>query len=523
VATAAYPDDPDLADPSRWRTLPATSAYGHLEHLAVAAVEGEVLDVLPESLDEGLEGDYGPRARVIGERLWLLGYFTGGREWARALFARDRAAFLEAVSRFQRDARLEADAWTGPRTWRALEQLVKFEGGPLPEAWLGAERWPVAVLRAAQLRLHTLGLGAGKPGPRFDQPSRRAIRRFHRMLIALRLVGKDHGKRLDVITLPLLLDQEGLTRAVADLAVPSPSGDGLRFRFFQSGNWDAASHREDMRQFLVQLVKVEFWLLGIDVDIGGRDDYPVRSFGVLRPRRRPERYALGRALLVFHEQLLGLSGDDARERSRCITPELFRTLANVDETPAQRSSEQAYSLVLSRLESQEDVDAALEEGRSLGMRVWDGMKRLWRRFRRMIGAAARRLIELGRNLGRIFYRYAAKGFQILRRAINAVTQSVAAWSRGGLALGDSHVRIHRDVDLDLYLPGSFERRLGTRIALFGHRFLFACRILRIVLVGIVAGSLQQWARLARSLVVGLADLIPLYREIQRAEAILDPA
>jgi len=521
VATAAYPDDPGLAEPSRWRRLPATAAYGRLEDLADAAVEGEVLDVLPQSLDEGLEGDYGPRARVIGERLWLLGYFTGGREWARALFTEDRSAFLDAVGRFQRDARLEADTWTGPKTWQALEQLVKFEAGALPEAWLGAEHWPAAVLRAAQLRLNALGLGAGKPGPRFDQPSRRAIRRFHRMLLALRVVGEDHGDHLDVVTLPLLLDQDILIRAVADLAVPSPSGDGLRFRFFQAQGWDAATHREEMRQFLVQLVKVEFWLLGIDVKISGRDDYPVQSFGVLRPRGRPEKYALGRALLTFHEQLLGLSHGDAGQRSRCITPELFRELANMDQAPVQRSSDEAYGLVLSRLKSQSEVDAALEEGRSLGMRIWDGMKRLWRRFRRMVGGVARRLVELGHNLGRLFYRYAAKGFQILRRAIRAVTHSLAAWNDGGLVFGGSRVRIHRDVDLDLYLLESGDRALGKRIALFGHRFLFASRILRMVLVGIVAGSLQRWARLARSLVAGLSDLIPLYREIQRAEAVLE--
>ena len=551
------PDYPEqLNRPGPWLDEEPSEAYGKFESVLTEASQRAVLGDLPASLEESGAApgraaealDYELRAQVIGERLWLLGYLAlDDKQQARALYRQDRTAFLDAVRRFQAEAGLKQDAWVGKKTWTLLSNLVNFE--PLPheagttaeqaledEPWnkpLGAGLDNRAVMRAAVLRLHVLGLAREPPGrgTAYRRPDPEAVTDFHRLLWSLGLVERLFvGKDLNKTSLPLLMNHDVIVEAVAR----SDRDRDDRFGFMRDSDWAEEAFTDMAQLFLTRLVQIELWLLGSDVDLqqtrryacsGIRARPPFDPFAQADPQADfydPDG-ALEDSLREYYREFCGLDDNQARRLAAEIRPSLFQSFLHPRNTQvsvraAPLHEDDAYAAVLGSIGSSARAEELLDTGRSLGLRIWDGLKRLWRWFKRRIV----RVIEFGKNLARAFYRYASKGFSIVRRAVRAVVASVQRYVAGRFDLCGVQVRLDKDFDTLLLTPPAHPPEeiaaAGVRLQLFSSRFLFACQILGLAFRAFALSAMQRWARLAMTLVGELKSLIPLYRELVALEA-----
>ena len=551
------PDYPaQLNRPGPWLDEEPPEAYGKFESVLTEASQRAVLSDLPASLEESGAApgraaeaiDYELRAQVIGERLWLLGYLAlDDKQQARALYRQDRTAFLDAVARFQSEAGLKQDGWVGKKTWTLLSNLVNFE--PLPheagataEQALEDEPWnrPLgegldnrAVMRAATLRLHVLGLAREPPGrgTPYRRPDPEAVTDFHRLLWSLNLTKKLFvGKDLNKASLPLLMDHDAIVEAVAK----SDHDRDDRFGFMRDSDWAEEAFTDMAQLFLTRLVQIELWLLGSDVDLQQTRRYAcsgIRARPPFDPFAQPDPQAdfhdpngaLEDSLRQYYHEFCGLNANQARRLAGEIRPSLFQSFLDPRNTQvsvraAPLREDEAYAAVLGSIGSSAKAEQLLDTGRSLGLRIWDGLKRLWRWFKRRIV----KVIDFGRNLARAFYRYASKGFSIVRRAVRAVVASVQRYVAGRFDLCGVQVRLDKDFDTLLLTPPAHPPEeiadAGVRLQLFSSRFLFACRILGLAFRAFALSAMQQWARLAVTLVGELKHLIPLYRELVALEA-----
>lgn len=522
MALPAYPGS--IAKPDSWLQADPVDAYGHFQQLIDSTEELHVLDALPLDESGADSWNYKIRAEVIGERLWLLGYLDGSKEQARNLFINDKKDFLNAVSSFQSECDLKVDSWTGKQTWAALQGLVSFEGADdfgLARNTMG--EYPTAVLRAFQLRLKILGLSSEGPERHFKSLDHDALVKFRRILQSLKLLDfkqKNTQGLLDETTVQYLLDHDRIVNQVASLSSQNPSDEWI-YRFYIDKSWSKANHLETMRRFLVQLAKIELWLLGSDISLSDEQDYSVLHFEGKKPLLNPKENAFGAALVSFYLNLMDKDEQEAVKFARTIRPEFFR---DVQQQGLNTQSENILdekdigAEVLQKLNNQSSIDQALDEGKSLGMRLWDGIKRIWRWFKNKVSA----IFEFGKNVVRAFYRYASKGYQILKRAVRACVETVETWVSGAIVVpeNNSGVLISKDFDMQMLIGKAYVSTgdtIGLRTRLYATRFMFAAQIASLIMRGLMTGALQQWARFAKVLVSGLRDIFPLYRELQKVE------
>lgn len=515
----------DAINPESWPINSPIDAFGELEQLITSAQDDKILDSLPLDADEAIDSNYELRASVISERLWLLGYLNTSKDEARNLFTHNRNEFLRAVKHFQEDCDLEPDSWTGKLTWAALQGLISFEGAnDFTLSPRGDGSYNLASKRAFQLRLNVLGLSPNRPEKDFSSVSLNALEDFQNILKSFKLLEFNHEQTkdfLDPLTVKFLLDHDSIINRVADLAVPSENGQ-LSYRFYRDAQWNLKSHMKKIQKFMVQLAKIELWLLGSDISIESTMDYPVLHFDGKNPLRFPEKNELGLALVDFYMGLTGRTRAESIQLSKTIRPEFFKEIqaqgnqGKLDET---LTDSDATTAVLERLTQQSDIEQALTQGRSLGMKLWDGVKRIWNWFKNKVSA----IIDFGKNIIRAFYRYATKGFQILKRAVVACIDAIDTWATGSIIhpANNTGVQISKDLDMHVVLGEGVSSDnnawVGKRLKLYSTRFQFAARILAFVIDVLVSAPFQRWARFARALVSCLREIMPLYRELQIAE------
>jgi len=545
---ADYPTELNQAE--TWRDDEPAEAYGKFEEVLSSAEAQGIISDLPASVEEsGADPnqpdamiDYQVRAQVISERLWLLGYIKlEDKDDARNLFQDNRAEFLAAVGKFQLEAGLVKDGWVGKKTWTLLSNLVNFELQPMQtgsaneesqdlELWnapLGAGLNNRAVMRAAALRLHVLGLAKQPPGKGspYRRPDKDAVRDFHRILWSLGLVKQLYAGQLTKITLPLLMEHDGIIKRVASYE----QGGNDEFKLNSPDDWPEEAFKDKTQLFLTRLVQIELWLLGFEVGMSVWRRYSVHGI-----RQRPvfdpsddfntidsEFYdpdeKLELLLRDYYQTFRGLNKEASEASAEEIRPSLFNSFLNPQHEQINHSDEatesDAYDEVLGNIHTNAEAEEQLKIGRSLGLRIWDGLKRIWRWFKRKIVD----VVNFAKNLARAFYRYVSKGFSIVKRAIRAVVKSVQRYVAGEFNFDGVHVFLYKDFDTRVLVPKeqslSTITLAGTRLKLFSSRFLFACRVIGLIFDAFTLSAMQRWARLAMTLASKLKQLIPLYREI----------
>jgi hypothetical protein len=282
-------------------------------------------------------------------------------------------------------------------------------------------------------------------------------------------------------------------------------------------------------------VQIELWLLGSDIDLQQERRYAcngIRKRSAFDPLAQPDPVLadfydpdgeLEARMREYYHEFCGIGKAKARRLAKTIRPSLFQSFLNPhhEQVPADAeplAQHDVYETVLGQIKNTSQAEKLLTTGRSLGLRIWDGLKRIWRWFKRRI----LKVIKFGKNLARAFYRYASKGFTIVQRAIRAVVSSVKHYQAGRFVFAGVSVQLGKDFDTRLFAPPAAPpkqlHQAGERLQLFGARFRFAGRILGLIFSTFVLSSMQRWARLAMSLAAELKQLIPLYHELIALEA-----
>lgn len=529
-------DEPEFAD--------ALEDHESFERLLNEADRRGILDVPAEDGDAARAGNANlVREGVIAERLWLLGYLKR-KSWV-ASSQRDshRQAFLEAVARFQTDAGLHVDAWSGDETWQALHQLVTFESATHVDRYCDGDVPKAALVRSLRLRLWALGLLKKKPtiSERNDQLPVRGLARFWAMWRGFSTTPLPAEPPPTPELIDLVFEQDKLLANIAGLSgsIRRRSGERLVFRRRRFDD-ESSTVNEDAATFLVCVAKIELWLLGFDVDISDQSEYPVVN---IRDGATRAHDTLRVALVRFWDGLAGDSDDDdaglsasqrrerrARRRRlrNAITPELFialqdpgtlgeLTVSGKDPTGKAPEEDDLSREVSDIVNTDEQVRATWSQGKGLGMKLWDGMRRLWR----WIARGVRALLRIGRNIVRVFFRYSLKAFEIARLSVVTVVESSRRYVSGRIFENPSvHVIVDAGGDMRAMIgPAALPDDVGlagTAVTRFGHAFLLSCRILAMLLRAVrnVALGIFGWARLLWVLVRCYSDIRPLYKAIQ---------
>lgn len=465
------------------------------------------------------------RNRTIATRLWLLGYLPGkpGKDaGGEEIYSAD---FKAAVRRFQKDAglagagntSLKEDGWVGDDTWYALDQLVSFETNTQLHRWYKNGSALPALERAIHLRLFSLGLMDTKPGSRFFGVPQKNLDNFRRINYMFKLTGKALPAGTHPETIDALFQQD---RIVTKLAAATSTGNRGRkcFTYSRLPHWNKKEPRSLANRFIINVAKIELWLIGFNVAIDGKDDYHMSSRSVYKKNLK-----LYGALCRFWRQLRGKTGRAAFKLAKSVTPDLFLTLQEVHEKTLRLhdpSSDEDYSLEVSaRLDTGEKIENAWAYVRKRTVSLWDGLERLWRWIKQGI---AKIISYFKKNLFRAFFRYAAKAYKIVKTAADSVSSTITYLLKGHLkGSTPAQAVILHDADLDHTV---FVNRHGDpdKIAALGYRleiqtavFQLGTKILGLLLNTFkrVLAGLFGWARFLSALVRNLKELKPLYRRL----------
>lgn len=526
--TGSLPDYPDdLPEPEALASKAAAmSDYGDIETMLVAAERRGIVEI-PANDPVAARSGVCNRIRdpVVAERLHLLGYLRDPKDVNGAAGSPSRTRFLDAIEAFQAEAGLDVDAWTGPVTWRALQQLVTFEVTTAVELWFDAEQRPrPALIRALRLRLFALGLLGRRPGPSPPRLPQDALDAFWMLCCRLRIgtLGDPRPGLRELLS--LLFDQDRLLAAV--VATTRTARIARRRRqVFSYAKLTTEPRREvdpEVARFLACMAKIELWLLGFDVDITHVGNYPVYGFDRGSGRSNQK---LRRALDAFFDQL----GQRDRRLRASLTPELFAALldpatAAGDGPAADKPREDGdfSQEVAEALRDGDSISRAWELGRRLGMKLWDGMRRLLR----WLGRGLRRILAVGRNLARAFFRYAMNGYAMARGACIEVGRALNQYLRGSIETGSAiQLLVDRDGDMRLILPTDDDESATDpairALRLFAVGLQLGARLLALLLSmlrNVAAGALGGWARLLWLLVQGYRDMRPLWVQLRRLQA-----
>jgi hypothetical protein len=510
--TASSDRDP-LQD---FNELPIAGKFGALLDAIPRAYDEGVLTPLPEEEDQEITDAFiASRLRTVRTRLYLLGYLRKDNQRPY----KDKG-LEDQIKNLQEEAGLPVDGWVGPETWRALQELVSFEELPDIEHWLATCPDDKLLRRATGLRLHALGFLKKKTMS--ERKVRRGLRDFVYVAKLLGLARHDRTPAISLETLTPLFDQDALVECLARLL------DGF------AGNHppgDVAA----VRRFAAHVAKIELWLLGYSVDLARADLdekglFPVQPAGYKGYYADPA-YSFNTALYDFWKDA-GQYAAKARGSTRQgLTGAFFQQLlalegGTVEPDLDPAASEQLYAEIIKASEEKTTLPQRMWAFiQDIGSRMWDGIKRAWRWFRRILDKA-KPFLHWARNLARLAYRYALRIFDGVRRIAARTVEAIkfsAHHTVPGSQEPDFVVLREKDLDFHLYASSAFqasklqavtrELRKQARLFSLGIRMLAA---LTVAVSSVIKAALLPgvgWFVFVLSLVRAYKDLVPLVREI----------
>jgi len=468
--------------------------YALLGDAVTQARHDNIISPLPKQEPSGSDDYAASRIRTIRNRLFNLGY----------LGVDDKSALLDdaiknGIRAFQNEAGLTQDAWVGEKTWSALQALVSFEDPTHLAGWFNNGKANPALIRATHLRLFALGLMADKPRD-INRPVIRAG--LGRFIEAINALGFDIEEisienlmpDLHLDTLTLLFDEDDLIRRLGSSNSLMPK---------QHAGLQSA------HVLLINIAKIELWLLGYDVDPRGfqHDDIAAAR----NSTELNDRSHLFKAMKKFWVD----KGQPARSamRSRSYLSQSFRTffselyqdtmLDQADELPDSDELFQHFS------NDKNFIQTVWDHVKTFGARLWDGVKRMWSWFKRVIKSAARAAGEFMQGVSRIAYHYILKSYEAVQTVIKAVVHSIRFFTQPRLDISDrNRTVIFHDRDFDFKAAVHNDdtpediHAMAESLKLKSSIFKISCKIfsaLLNVLKGVVQGVFTGWAALLMSL------------------------
>ena len=415
----------DFPEPDRYDELPAIFQR--------AEAEG-VLAPLPRSarsfrMKKLLES----RIRTIRTRLYLLNYLsrdTGKGEIDSQLEG--------AILKFQTDADLVRDGWVGKETWTALQELVGFEYPSHLERWFNNRNALPAITRAVKLRLFVLGFLPSRQA-KSEEKLKEALEKF--VVIAKGLKLHDAPLRPEMMpeTVSALFDQDRIVGRLAEseenfrLVLPKDVIKKWGSRF--------------VAKFIICCAKVELWLLGYQIQLDGKSSFkkPPRSSYL------PSEYPLYHVLNTFWSEQ-GFSPAEAGKKASSITGPFFRRLQDIQDEGEGVSDPVLSERIYSELTGNGHKAVAKQvwdQIQSIGSRIWDGIKRVWRWMKSLFKKAVHAVSTWVKNLARLTYQYAINAFPIVKRFIKLTSITFSVLFRKTMPNSDvRHMVINRDLDFD---------------------------------------------------------------------------
>ncbi len=478
---------------------------GQFEHILDEAGRKGIISVTPENEAETYDvTSQQVRIQTIATRLWLLGYLP--RKIPPKKIHQQLDAIKDAVAQFQREANLKQDNWVGNKTWYALDELVSFESELTMEQWFvnGTIRPEAnkAVQRAVQLRLWSLGLHRYKPKKNFDLLEAKDLEKFGKVLFIFLVKDTGYTADLNAETLSLLFNQDLLTHAIARRA----SADKKRFllRFASKGK---AKQQQLAERFLVNCAKIELWLLGYDVPIDGKNDFAISTDSPVYKK-----------MSEYYQQFQGHDNTTANRLARKITPAFFQSISIAhEENDNAFDEDEASEAIAKEMVSTSKVEKAWSYIKERGIRLWDGLKRLWR-WMKKIGKKVISFLE--ENVFKAFFRYASKVYKVVKCGITNVVRAIGVYIKGGMATPKSAFLFSADMDTTAYFSKQItpveQQQSFDALALHTRAFKLGCHMIGWLLniFKHLATGFVGWAKLLVSMVKSYKELKQTYLEFK---------
>ena len=477
---------------------------GQFERILNEASNKGIIARTPSNKDETYDiNSQKVRLQTIATRLWLLGYLP--RKINKRKIDRKLDDIKEAVLRFQEDSNLEQDYWVGDKTWYALDELVSFESELSKEKWFENDKIKPEVEnvfhRAIQLRLWSLGLYRNKPNYKFKLLNKQSLRNFKGILQIFLIRNAMFNADFNFETIKILFDQDYLTHCISSRASERKNS----FMLFLSGR-NPEIKKSLAQKFIVNCAKIELWLLGYDVRIDGKNDFEIS--------RGSDLYS---ALCHYHEHFGNMSRQTAESFAERITPKLFTGIEEANSIKDTDRIDDASEEISKEFQSTIDIDNAWSYIKEKGTRLWDGLKRIWRWFKKI----GRKIISfIKENVFRAFFRYVSKAYKIISAGILKVTKSIGVYLKGGFQLTNIHMIYSGDMDTTVFISNNISEvdAISGINNLMNHSkaFRVACKIVSFIfnIFKNISIAFIGWAKLLYSLVKGYSDLKILYHDFK---------
>jgi hypothetical protein len=423
---------------------------------------------------------------AIRSRLIDLGYLGESTENRSKRSLDDR--LKAAIKNFQKEARLTEDAWVGPVTWNTLQQLVSFEDEQDPAFWrdeLLRDPPPPAVLRAVYLRLYAFGFfeWRKKLNLRTDislesnTDFSTALKKFLKTARAIGILKKEGDPIINLEILRTLFQQNEIIHALGR----SP---------------DFVSDKKN-KKFVEAVARIEFWMLGFDVNIGSSRVIFRRRVGQ-KFKERTTRLSL--AMMDFWQQQPAESRPKLKWNRENVTPEFFQQLVLLEDEDEEDQDADNFveENLVNRISSFSIKEQDLLKRRlnDIAGSIWDGVKRVFRWIKRFVKKIVSTALNLVKNIARFIAKHSRYVFGTVRNVIEILHRGTV-YLRNKLLPGSDalNAAIYHDRDFDaaIFFNLAADSQAVKRLLTDNRResicFGAACRIL-----GHLIGILRQVAR-----------------------------
>lgn len=484
--------------------------FDRLREVLARAETERVIARLASSETEFRHGDMiDSRVKTIRTRLYLLGYLKRDNKSGHV----DKK-LTDAIKAFQSEAGLQAvDGWVGKKTWTALQELVSFEHPSEMSRWVAQQPMRPALLRAVKLRLFVLGFLRSrqtKDRKKLDA----ALERFVKVAGILRLAETPLEPTLCLETLKVLFDQDNAAEKLAQ------GGDALVAN--RPPDMSEKQALKAVRKFVFCCIQIELWLLGYEVRPDGKG-----QFRVPKGPHAKHDYPLYYALSAFWRDR-GQTPPNAAKMAKRVPGRFFHVLIEPgresDTSPAKITSESIYEALIEA--DKEELKTVWDHIKSIGSRIWDGLKRTWRWLASWLCKAVKKGAAWLRNVARLAYQYAVNVLEPVGRTIKLLSLSFSFLAETTLRGSDvRHLVIRRDGDFDYYLYANPQRDAVTVAGLL-ETFARRARLFNLG-ARIIGKILATLAHVARHVALGagwfglVLALVRTYATVQEVTKILD--
>lgn len=496
-----------------------TDQLGQFETIFEEAKKQGVVSALPESDEETYNfQSQQVRLHTVASRLWLLGYLPNkykSEEDIQQHLDEIRAAVLV----FQKEANLKPDYWVGPKTWHALDELVSFESEFTKEQWFQTDgnlipEGALAIHRAAELRLFCLGLFDEAPDKFQHLLPLSVFKEFEKILLLFN-IPVDFKIGFNFKTLSLLFNQDVLSLAVSKARYENRDA----FKFNVKAVVNHTPEVDDLGElkklghiFIANCARIELWLLGYEVNFGG---HLSRKFqNSLQLKKKDDLFDV---IVQFNMHFKEQSDVLSKKMAKRITPSLFQELAVAEDDDRQSDYDEISETIAEKVNTPDQVNKAFTYIKSRGLRLWDGLKRIWRWVKR-IGKKVADFIQ--NNIFKAFFRYISKNYKIIARGFKNVAKAIGNYINGGMPTEGVFFKFSADLDTRVYISNNIttnhQKESILKISRQARAFNLGCQMIGYVInffKKLVTG-LFGWVRFLMTLIKSYKRIKVIYEEFK---------